>query len=588
MAMIKQQPPQLPLQQPGGYLGFPTDLQMLPGTGASRSMPFRYMSRRPRLGQENDQAPIQQQLHQQSQHQLPQQYAQPLSRPTNHPFNRVLAEDASLGDSKSEHLLRRKTPNGTLNGAYDGTSVEQMERPHPTKHILLSVSEHFSAGGQPTINRDMSLQSPHQVLDTNFSLPQQHLNSAADGWNDFSFGNDLSRFWKMGQPQQPQMDSVLNQMPSYLQMQYPNVQLPFGFVPQPLQPSFVPTAGHVPGPYGPYWPNGAYQPYQPAATRDLRFYPQHTTGWTGFNLDLTTPNSGWHHLNRSPPGLAQPYPQMPLQYQSMGTISDELLHNQYLQAKLNPFASRQPGFASPPELFAPIESGTPNNVTPMLSRNSTPTPQNQYRNSSLEYGPALSQIRDRESIFQAAVDIYIDLVKHLHKTRAHGTQHRTGQTHQVNRIFPKPPRLASGHDLNQPRPHRHHSSGSIQNQRPSLSSNHRHSMIEGYIQSTPYDRRPKQSPMHQSASPPISDRITQLRRGGNGSDVAPGVPYINRQEHYPVQNAVSALDSLTVLCQESGWKWVDGLLLGGSLAYALADYSKAYEWYSKILNIDNR
>jgi tetratricopeptide (TPR) repeat protein len=55
-----------------------------------------------------------------------------------------------------------------------------------------------------------------------------------------------------------------------------------------------------------------------------------------------------------------------------------------------------------------------------------------------------------------------------------------------------------------------------------------------------------------------------------------------------MQNAVSALESLTALCQDSSWQWIDGLLLGGSLAYALADYQKAYDWYTKILNIDSR
>jgi len=37
-------------------------------------------------------------------------------------------------------MLRRKTPNGILAAAYDGTSVEQTEKPHATKHILLPVT----------------------------------------------------------------------------------------------------------------------------------------------------------------------------------------------------------------------------------------------------------------------------------------------------------------------------------------------------------------------------------------------------------------------------------------------------------------
>jgi hypothetical protein len=55
-----------------------------------------------------------------------------------------------------------------------------------------------------------------------------------------------------------------------------------------------------------------------------------------------------------------------------------------------------------------------------------------------------------------------------------------------------------------------------------------------------------------------------------------------------VQNAVAALESLSNLCQESSWRWIDGILLGGSLAYALAEYPKAQDWYSKILELNPR
>ena len=56
----------------------------------------------------------------------------------------------------------------------------------------------------------------------------------------------------------------------------------------------------------------------------------------------------------------------------------------------------------------------------------------------------------------------------------------------------------------------------------------------------------------------------------------------------PITQASNALDSLSTLCQESGWTWVEGMLLGGSLAYGLSDYGKALTWYSKILEIDKK
>ena len=34
------------------------------------------------------------------------------------------------------------------------------------------------------------------------------------------------------------------------------------------------------------------------------------------------------------------------------------------------------------------------------------------------------------------------------------------------------------------------------------------------------------------------------------------------------------------------WSWIDGILLGGCLAYALGDYQKAQDWYKHILTLD--
>ncbi|KAL8901974.1 MAG: hypothetical protein Q9207_004941 [Kuettlingeria erythrocarpa] len=54
----------------------------------------------------------------------------------------------------------------------------------------------------------------------------------------------------------------------------------------------------------------------------------------------------------------------------------------------------------------------------------------------------------------------------------------------------------------------------------------------------------------------------------------------------PAAIAVTALEMLSRLCQESGWEWTDGMLLGGCLAYVLGDYGKALRWYSKVLSCD--
>ncbi|EGE05203.1 UDP-N-acetylglucosaminyltransferase [Trichophyton equinum CBS 127.97] len=53
------------------------------------------------------------------------------------------------------------------------------------------------------------------------------------------------------------------------------------------------------------------------------------------------------------------------------------------------------------------------------------------------------------------------------------------------------------------------------------------------------------------------------------------------------EKAVSALEMLGSLCKESGWTWIDGMLIGGCLAYGLGDYNRAMRWYNRVINQDS-
>jgi tetratricopeptide (TPR) repeat protein len=54
----------------------------------------------------------------------------------------------------------------------------------------------------------------------------------------------------------------------------------------------------------------------------------------------------------------------------------------------------------------------------------------------------------------------------------------------------------------------------------------------------------------------------------------------------PILNAKASLDMLSTLCEQSGWKWVEGMLLGGCLHYGLERYEEALEWFKRIVNLD--
>lgn len=54
----------------------------------------------------------------------------------------------------------------------------------------------------------------------------------------------------------------------------------------------------------------------------------------------------------------------------------------------------------------------------------------------------------------------------------------------------------------------------------------------------------------------------------------------------PVTGAKAALEMLTHMCEHSGWRWIDGILLGGCLHYGLEHYEEALEWFSRIMALE--
>jgi tetratricopeptide (TPR) repeat protein len=101
-----------------------------------------------------------------------------------------------------------------------------------------------------------------------------------------------------------------------------------------------------------------------------------------------------------------------------------------------------------------------------------------------------------------------------------------------------------------------------------------------------HQRQPWQypSPQHKMMSQLHGmDPVRTLRRtSGSVANVHQGL----RMDIPPSMTAASALEAITKHCEESKWKWIDGMLLGGCLAYALGDYQKAQNWYKHILTLD--
>jgi hypothetical protein len=56
----------------------------------------------------------------------------------------------------------------------------------------------------------------------------------------------------------------------------------------------------------------------------------------------------------------------------------------------------------------------------------------------------------------------------------------------------------------------------------------------------------------------------------------------------PILSARSSLEVLTSLCEQSGWKWINGMLLGGCLHYGLENYDEALQWFYRITALETR
>jgi hypothetical protein len=186
-----------------------------------------------------------------------------------------------------------------------------------------------------------------------------------------------------------------------------------------------------------------------------------------------------------------------------------------------------------------------------------------------------SNHRFKEKTLSWAHSIYVDLLAFLHQSKKdsrNSNQSHGSRSYSKTSIYPKPPRQPASY----------------------LGPSQWSGLNSGA-------REASGSPRHISAMLRPSHRTSATSdynawQGGNLGEVRqPGEdirqyasPF--QAPHYPATNSLSkakeALELLTSLCEQSGWRWIDGMLLGGCLAYGLEQYHNALEWYSKIIALD--
>ncbi|MCJ1306429.1 hypothetical protein MMC25_000071 [Agyrium rufum] len=484
----------------------------------------------------------------------------PYPPPLQSPFGPKGAAVDSAGSETSEHMLRRKTPSGTLAAGYDGTPDEWPNRRHAFKHFMVSSEQ--SQG--PITTKYTTVKPEHSSSRFIGSAGTDGRQQA--GWAAMaaqqpapirkpSTINQMNETWGlMGLPG-PSMDSMLNQHQSL--NYYQPTGMGYNSVPTVLQPMWPPysgpTAADKPAPHGPYWPDGSYSPYRPAALRDPTFIPA-SSPWGNSYTD--------------------------------GVLATKDRFDERLYSKSRSVTT-QINYSLP----------LPQNQVPAARDRGWP-PYHQESNFDLN-GLAL------DSIQRGTEQIRLDAGHY------HGNIRLSSQAFSPLRKFSRPQPMHGDSSLQGSAP------VTFPGSPPKLQFKERiltwaHQAYTGLLASNQQQRKHRSnrySPherqsAHAKVAPPASSSIWHLssshessRLGTEEFDV--GNETCNRpsglsldaslqatHELDSVNQGRYALDVLAQLCQQSDWQWIDGMLLGGCLAYALAEYDTALQWYSKVLDCD--
>ncbi|KAL1988123.1 hypothetical protein VTN96DRAFT_1154 [Rasamsonia emersonii] len=487
-------------------------------------------------------------------------FPQPVQRSDSHDLR---SNDPNKVANVGEHALRRKTPNGTLAAGYDGTPGDRTIQPPAAKHLLVSSLEPGQVlpsqstlpveNWQPvTLDQTASAQYPNFPPVYNKQDPNRTNNGLAN--DQVQGGGGAGPSWVRSLNVQPGMDSVLHQtvpmQPSQRYYLQNGPSIPTVMPATLQQPCLGPTAPVGTGPYGPYWPDGAYIPYRPAALRDTRFLPN--------NQFANNPNTPQIYDPNQPP-------YGPTSLPASGLSTPGLSWNQGPPPPMNhePFLQPPQQQNFPPRY--PHQNTLPYHVrnANVLNSNVSTHPQGEavgWPGSHPSRNIPPSDISSRaqnaefkEKVLSWAHGVYVDLLATLNARRQ--SLSKPGVDGQPQRppkpsIYPKPPRQP-GLDFS--------SSSDIQRH-----NGYPAARYDLYTQNPGLAQRPASG----AALPRVAG------------------PYQN--ENSTMATAASALEMLTNLCMESGWEWIDGMLLGGCLAYGLGDYDKAMRWYSRIIERDDK
>ena len=500
----------------------------------------------------------------------------------------VAATRLDREDLAAEHTLRRKTPNKILSSGYDGTPVDWAHGPSANKHIVLPQAD----GVHKASHLAAPAQGSEQAMRGSYHHPAAH----TDLWYDGGAGG--SGPGNYGQA--PSLDSMLHQgqpvQHFYNGAYYQSVPT---VMPAMWHSHIVPTVSNAQGPWGPYWPNGAFEPYRPAATRDARFNNQ----FAKITLsDLPGPiyTRDDHQARRVSDGVAG--------FPHSGMLAARAAEQSASRPPPPPHFASDSFFGrrqdSNPTLQADARQRHRSVAVPRSGRHSIPAPTYQHppptHTQWSQFQPhaipptepsekisTQSNLQFRDKTLLWAHKVYLNLltaVQYARKINNHGKNAADKRGTQMP-FYPKPPKYTSisPDALQQAFPS---SAGRTYMGAANISYQNINDAEWRRDQWHSQSRHGTGHQMHHMPGDVNLQSPGYQQSYGNGMyGHQTGSPALSEPPS-PVPEAQAALDMLVRLAIESNWQWIDGMLLGGCLAYGLGDHRTAYEWYSRLIACD--
>ncbi len=429
-----------------------------------------------------------------------------------------------------EHMLRRKTPNGTLAAGYDGTPVKWSTKPPAAKHVVLPMSRPSTRENPPMKNDPYIIdQSRHGIHEMSWHQPTELPVHGTNGTANGATG-DWTRLPPLMGASNAIFDRIhMHQAPTYFLCDGNAMQVPTVLQP-PYQPCSGPTSSNDGGFYGPYWPDGKFVPYRPAATCNIAYHYTNQTEISRQNSPLFLHED----LRKSQQNDNEPHNADAFGYRHRFSSLGRAAENG------TSFIPSKSQFVGQLQVALHENDGLPS------------LRQRGIYNPTLLFNGKHQNAQFKEKALAWAHGVYIELLAYLQHTRKSNQHSRRppglGRSYSQASIYPKPPRQSSFSSLVRPSTgqYRQTEGRSAGTQRVLTSTGRRSSL-------------------------PLTTQMEQKPSSGNSTTV---------------ESAKYALEMLTNLCRESEWRWIDGMLLGGCLAYGLEDYQMALDWYTKIVSID--